>query len=153
MLDLNEVEILQVAMAHEERARVFYARLARSHDDTPAGDLFDYLAGEEEGHIRKLSARHGMARFEAGWDEKYLPYLIDLDRLAWEDGIAAGAAAGKDALVKGLGIARKAEQHAIDFYRRAGEIVEEKDTKDLLSELGEEERLHLAKIEEHLGNL
>lgn len=153
MLDLNEIEILQVAMAHEERARVYYEGLARRHGDTPAGDLFDFLAREEEGHIRKLSGKYGMPRFEAGWDDKYLPYLIDLDRLAWEEGVDAGGAEGRDALGKALSIARKAEEHAIDFYRRAEEIVEEMGTRDLLSELGEEERIHLAKIEEHLSRL
>lgn len=153
MLDLNEIEILQVAMAHEERARVFYERLARRHGDTPAGDLFDFLAREEEGHIRKLSAKYGMPQFEAGWDDRYLPYLIDLERLAWEEGVEAGGAEGKEALGKGLSIARMAEEHAIDFYRRAGEIVEEQGTRDLLSELKEEERIHLARIEEHLKQL
>lgn len=153
MLDLNEIEILQVAMAHEERARVFYERLSRRHGDTPAGDLFDFLAREEEGHIRKLSAKFGMPQFEAGWDDRYLPYLIDLDRLAWEEGVEAGGAEGREALGKGLSIARKAEEHAIDFYRRAGEIVEDQSTRDLLSELGEEERIHLARIEEHLKQL
>jgi rubrerythrin len=108
MLDLNEVEILQVALAHEKQARTFYERLARHQGDTPGGDLFAFLAEEEQGHIRKLSARHGIPEFEADWEEKYLPYLIDLDRLAWEEGVDAGGAEGPDALRKGLSVAKKA---------------------------------------------
>src|SRR3972149_11214738 len=94
MLALNEIEILQVALAHETRAKIFYERLARRQGDTPVGDLFAFLAEEEEGHIRKLSAKHGIPAFEAGWEEKYLPYLIDLDRLAWGGGGGAGGGGG-----------------------------------------------------------
>src|SRR4030066_158598 len=94
MLDLNEIEILQVALAHETQARIFYERLARRQGDTPVGDLFAFLAEEEEGHIRKLSAKHGIPAFEADWEEKYLPYLIDLDRLPRGGRGGAGGAAG-----------------------------------------------------------
>jgi rubrerythrin len=147
MIDLNEIEILQVAVAHEERARAYYLRQASLHPRDPAGDLFDFLAAEEEGHIRKLSARHGVPKFEAGWEEKYLPYLIDLEKLAWEEGVEAEAARGAEAVRKGLLIAQKAEVHAIDFYHRAAIVVEDKNTKRLLSELEREERIHLVKIE------
>lgn len=150
MLDLNEIEILQVALAHEGRAKAFYDRLASRHGDVPAGELFAFLAGEEEGHIRKLSSRYRIPAFEAGWEAKYLPYLIDLDRLAWEEGIQAGAALDADAARKGLAIARKAETHAIEFYGKAAGVVEDKNTKALLAELQAEERTHLARIEKLL---
>ncbi len=147
MLDLNEIEILQVALAHEGRAKAFYDRLASRHGDTPAGDLFASLAGEEEGHIRKLSSRYRIPAFEAGWEAKYLPYLIDLDRLAWEEGVDAGGLSGADAARKGLAIARKAESHAIEFYGKAAGVVEDQNTKGLLAELQAEEEAHLGRIE------
>jgi rubrerythrin len=153
VIDLNEIEILQVAVAHEERARRFYERQASRHGGDPAGDLFGFLAGEEAGHIRKLSAVYGVPQFEAGWEEKYLPYLIDLERLAWEEGVEAESAAGVEAVRKGLLIARKAESHAIDFYHRAAGVVGDKNTSGLLSALEGEERIHLAKIEELLKGL
>src|SRR3989337_67160 len=112
MMDLNEIEILQVALAHETRARIFYERLARRQGNTPAGDLFAFLAEEEEGHIRKLSAKHGIPALEADWEEKYLPYLIDLDRLAWEEGVEAGGAEGAAAQRKGHSAPKKAEAAA-----------------------------------------
>ncbi len=153
MLDLNEIEILQVALAHEERARAFYERMANRHDDTTAGDLFSFLSREEVGHIRRLTARHKIPAFEAKWREKYLPYLIDLDRLAREEGFEAEYATGPEAVRRGLEIARKAESHAVAFYAQAGKVVEDKSTKGLLAELEEEERNHLAKIEGYLGDL
>jgi len=153
MLDLNEIEILQIALAHEERAKVFYERLARRHGDSPAGDLFAFLAKEEEGHIRKLSAKHRIPEYEARWEEKYLPYLIDLDRLAREEGGEIESAAGKEILRKGLLIAKKAESHAISFYSQARDVVEDRDTEELLSDLESEERIHLAKIEAYLEDL
>lgn len=153
MMDLNEIEIMQVALAHETRARIFYERLARRQGNTPAGDLFAFLAEEEEGHIRKLSAKHGVPAFEADWEEKYLPYLIDLERLAWEEGVEAGGAEGPDAERKGLTVAKKAEVHAIAFYHLAAKTVEDVQTRDLLSDLESEERMHLAKIEAHLKDL
>ena len=153
MLDLNEIEILQVALAHEGRAKRFYERLARRHGDAPAGGLFSSLAAEEDGHIRKLSSRYGIPAFEADWEAKYLPYLIDLDRLAREEGIDAEGASGADAARKGLAIARKAESHAIEFYGAAAGVVEDKNTRGLLAELQAEERVHLGRIESLLKDL
>ena len=152
-MDLNEIEILQVAIAHEERARRYYSRLAEVHGASEAGDLFAFLAGEEEGHIHKLSGKYGLPAFEAGWDAKFLPYLIDLEKLAWEEGVEAGGAGGADAVRRGLLIAKKAEAHAIAFYGQAARGPVDPATRDLLSGLEGEERLHLARIEEHLGRL
>lgn len=153
MLDWNEIEILQVALAHEKQARTFYERLARLQGDTAAGDLFAFLADEEDRHIRKLSARYGIPAFEADWQEKYLPYLIDIDKLAWEEGVDAAGTEGAEAHRKGLAVARKAEAHAIAFYGQAATAVEDAGLRDLLSELASEERLHLEKIEAFLKDL
>ena len=153
MLDLNEIEILRVALAHEERARAFYLRMAERHGGSAAGDLFVFLSREEEGHIRRLTSRYGIEEFEKKWEEKFLPYLIDLDRLAWEEGLATEYTTGPEAVRQGLGIARKAESHAISFYALSRETVEDKKTKALLSELEAEERNHLAKIEGYLADL
>jgi len=153
MLDLNEIEILQVALAHEERARAFYERMAQQHGDSTAGDLFAFLTREEEGHIRRLTGRYGIPEFEKKWQEKFLPHLIDLDRLALEDGLGTQYTTGQEAVRRGLGIARKAESHAIAFYAQSGKIVEDKKTKTLLAELEEEERNHLVKIEGYLADL
>lgn len=148
MLDLNEIEILQVALAHEERARAYYERQAVLHGMTPAGALFDFLAGEEEGHIRKLSARFGIPKVEAKWEHKSLPYLIDLERLARDLEAAGGEPGGDDAVRRGLSVAKAAEEHAVEFYGKAAEAVEDRNTKELLHALREEERIHLARIEE-----
>jgi rubrerythrin len=159
MLDLNEVEILQVALASEERARTFYERQAARHGGTPAGDLFTFLAGEEAGHIRKLSAAYGIPAFEAGWEAKYLPYLLDLDRLVREEGLesdsgaAPGAVSPDEAVRKGLAVAGEAERHAVSFYEAAAGVVEDRDTKDLLLRLKDEERTHLARIEGYRNDL
>ncbi|MFA6149300.1 MAG: ferritin family protein [bacterium] len=153
MLDLNEIEILQVALAHEERARVFYVRMAEHHGGSVAGDLFLFLSREEEGHIRRLTSRYGIPEFEKKWEEKFLPHLIDLERLAREEGIDTRYTAGPGAVRRGLEIARKAESHAIAFYTQSMEVVEDKKTKALLAELEEEERNHLAKIEGFLADL
>jgi rubrerythrin len=153
MLDLNEIEILQVALAHEERARAFYVRMAERHGGSTAGDLFLFLSREEEGHIRRLTSRYGIPEFEKKWEEKFLPYLIDLDRLAREEGVATKNTTGPEAVRGGLGIARKAESHAIAFYAESVKIVEDKKTKTLLAELEEAERNHLAKIEGYLADL
>ena len=152
MLDLNEIEILQVALAHEGRAKAFYDRLARRHGDDAARELFAFLAGEEEGHIRKLSSRYKIPAFEAGWEEKYLPYLIDLDRLAREEGVDAEGTSGAEAVRKGLAIARKAESHAVEFYGNAAGVVSDRKTRELLAELQAEERIHLGRIERLLAD-
>src|SRR3970040_3198342 len=108
MLDRNVSEILQVALAHEERAKTFYEGLARRQGDNPAGDLFAFLAEEEDGHIRKLSAKHGISASVAARGEKVLPFLIDLDRLAREGGGEAGGAGGPAVLREGLLCTREA---------------------------------------------
>ncbi len=153
MLDLNEVEILQVALAHEERARAFYERMADRHGDSTAGDLFAFLSREEFAHIAKLTGRYGIPEFQKDWQEKYLPYLVDLDRLALEEGAEAQHATGPQAVRAALGIARKAEAHAIAFFAQAGKSVEDRKTRELLGELEIEERNHLVRIEGFLADL
>lgn len=153
MLDRNEVEVLQVALAAEERARTFYERQAARHGDTPAGDLFAFLAGEEAGHIRKLSAVYGIPAFEAGWETRHLPHLLDLERLAREEGLEGGAPGPGAAVRKGLEIAGKAERHAVAFYAGAAGVVEDGAVRTLLLALGDEERTHLARIERYLDDL
>jgi len=153
MLDLSEVEILQVALAHEDRARAFYERMADRHGDSTAGDLFAYLSREEVAHIAKLSRRHGVPEFQKDWQEKYVPYLIDLERLALDEGVEAQYSSGPEAVRAGLGIARKAETHAIAFYAQAGKSVGDRTTRSLLAELEIEERNHLARIEGFLADL
>lgn len=153
MLDLNEIEILRVALASEERARAFYLRMAERHGGSVAGDLFFFLSREEEGHIRRITSRYGVEEFEKKWEEKFLPYLIDLDRLASEGEPPARDATGPEAVRGALGIAQRAESHAISFYAQARETVEERKTKTLLAELEGEERNHLAKIEGYLADL
>jgi hypothetical protein len=127
--------------------------MSARHGDSTAGDLFAWLSREEVAHIRRLTERHGIPEFEKTWQEKYLPYLIDLDRLAWEEGVGTQYVSGPEAVRRGLGIARKAETHAVAFYARAAKVVEDKRTKDLLAELEGEERNHLAKIEGYLADL
>lgn len=153
MLDLNEIEILQVALAHEGRAKAFYDRMGRLHGDGPAGALFALLAREEEGHIRRLASRYEIPAFEAGWEAKYLPYLIDLDRIARDEGVEAEGASGADAARRCLAIARLAESHAIEFYGKAAGVVEDRDTKGLLAELQAEEVVHLGRIERFFADL
>ena len=153
MLDLNEVEIMRVALAHEERARVFYERMAARHAGSTAGDLFGFLSREEEGHIRKLSERHGVPAFEGKWEEKHLPFLLDIDRLAWEEGLELQYASGPESVRRALGIARKAETHAIAFYAKAVSTAGDPRTKELLAGLEGEERTHLAKIEGYLADM
>lgn len=153
MLDLNEIEILQVALAHEEKSRGFYVMMADWHGDNTSGELFAFLSREEEGHIRRLTLRYGIPEFERKWEAKFLPYLIDLDRLASEEGVGTTHTAGPEAVRRCLGIARKAESHAIAYYAGSVKTVEDKKTKALLAELEEEERNHLAKIEGYLADL
>ena len=153
MLDLSEVEILQVALAHEDRARAFYERMADRHGDSTAGDLFGFLSREEMAHIAKLSDRHGIPEFQKDWQEKYIPYLIDLERLALDEGVEAQYSTGPEAVRAGLGIAKKAEAHAIAFFAQAERSVEDPKTRSLLAELELEERTHLARIEGFLADL
>jgi len=87
------------------------------------------------------------------WQEKYLPYLIDLDRLAWEEGVGT--------LVRfrpGGGPPRprdreKGRDPRRRLLRRAAKVVEDKRTKDLLAELEAGGAEHLAKIEGYLADL
>ncbi len=153
MIDLKEPEILQLAAAHEERARRFYERMASRHGGTPAGDLFAWLVREEEGHVRRLSVKYGLPAYEATWDEKHLPFLIDIDRSAGEEGAEGPEASGADAVRGGLSVARRAETHAIAFYAQAAGVVDDPALKGLLRDLEGEERVHLEKIESLIASI
>lgn len=143
MIDRNEIETLQAALAHEERARSWYDREAEARKGTPAGALFDFLAAEEAGHIRKLSARFEIPETEATWDHRFLPSLIDLERIAREV-----EETETDPLRRALSVAKTAEERAVEFYGTAAETVSDRNTRGLLLALLEEERAHLARIEE-----
>ncbi len=154
MIDFKEPEILRLAAAHEERARRFYERMASRHAGSPAGDLFAWLVREEEGHVRRLSAKYGLPPHEATWDEKSLPYLIDIDRIAGEEGAEGPAGApGTEGVRRGLGVARKAELHAAAFYAEAAGVVDDRTMKELLRDLEGEERVHLEKIESLIASI
>jgi rubrerythrin len=127
--------------------------MAERHGGSTAGDLFVFLSREEERHIRRLTSRYGIPEFEKKWEEKFLPYLIDLDRLAREEGLDTPSTTGPEAVRRGLEIARTAESHAVSFYVRSGQVVEDEKTKALLAELEVEERNHLAKVEGYLADL
>gem|GEM_PF-230344 len=152
MLDRDAIGILQVALAHEERARAFYERMAAVHGTEPAGDLFAFLAREEQGHIDRLAALHGVPRFEASWEADRLPPLADMERVAWEQGAGEPREPGPDALRRGLELAAAAERAAISFYVHAGRAAEDREAQDLCAQLEAEERMHLARIEGFLGD-
>src|SRR5512132_4431947 len=127
--------------------------MAERHGDSVAGDLFVFLSREEEGHILRLTSRYGIPEFEKKWEEKFLPYLVDLARLAWEESVIAPYTTGPEAVRRVLRIARSAESHAIAFYAEAAKVVEDPSAKTPLAELEGEERNHLAKIEGYLADL
>jgi len=146
--DENLGEIVSLAYGMEEALRSFYVVVRERTDDPDVADLADLLSGIEERHKERLFALYVS-----------LHSTVAL-RDAFESDIVAGIMEGgfttqeffeqnRDAtktVPDLLNIAMMLETQALDLYMRYSEKVQEETGKDVLYDLAEEEKGHLASL-------
>ncbi|MDD5155682.1 MAG: ferritin family protein [Candidatus Omnitrophica bacterium] len=150
-------EIVELGIQIEKNGMVFYNILAKQSQDDKAGDVFKYLAGEEEKHI---------AVFKAILDkvEKYEPPKIYADEyLAYMNALASEhifTKAGQGELIakkmkndaEAIGAGIKFEEDSIVFYEGMKKVIPEYDHK-IVEELIAQEKDHLKKLIDLKGQI
>lgn len=126
-------EVLAGAIHREIGARDFYKRISGEIENSEGKERFKRLAGDEEGHRKKLEA----------WYEKLFDrrFVADTKLLAASEikGIKIRKRAGA---MEALDLAIKAEAEAEDFYTKQAEDVSQAELKELLIRLSKEEHGH-----------
>ncbi|MCM5556688.1 iron exporter MbfA [Pleomorphomonas sp. JP5] len=148
--DLNEQEILALAISSEEDdARIYASYAEKLRKDFPAtAAMFDEMVKDEDGHRRFLIAEH----------ERLFGPVIPLIR---REHVAGYYARQPVWLVENLGVERireeaaRMEAQAYKFYIEAAKRVSDAGARRLLGDLAEQERHHMegaeAAREENVG--
>jgi len=140
-------EIIEIGIQIEKNGRDFYNTLEKKSKNQKASEIFEYLAGEEEKHIKVFQEiLNKTEKYEpSGLDaDEYFAYM---DALASEyvfiqkdkgEQIAKTVKSDKEAVNMGIGF----EKDSIIFYEGMKKAVPEYDLK-ILDELIMQEQGHL----------
>ena len=146
--DENLSEIVSLAYGMEEGLRGFYAVVSEQTEDPDVAGLADRLSKIEERHKERLFALYASVQSTVAL------------RDAFESDIVAGIMEGgftteeffeqnRDAMKTVpdlLNIAMMLETQALDLYMRYSEKAQDETGKDVLFDLAEEEKGHLASL-------
>jgi len=143
-------EVVEIGIQIEKNGRDFYSVLAKQSKNPKLAEVFKYLAGEEEKHIKAFQGILGKT-------EKYEPLGLDADEyyeymnaLASEyvftqknkgEEIAKTIKADKQAIEMGIGF----EKDSIVFYVGIKKVVPAYEQK-IVDELIIQEQLHLKQL-------
>ncbi len=133
-------EILDLAKSKEEGSFARYTTCAQKAKNAVVRDFFTKLAKEDEGHLAKLNeiSKRGISHFKEHNinDLKISEFLVDVS--FYED------MSLQDAILYAI----KAEKHAIEFYGRLVQMMNEEEIKKMFNVLKEEEMGHKRHLEE-----
>jgi len=150
-------EIIEIGIQIEKNGRDFYNTLEKKSKNQKASEIFEYLAGEEEKHIKVFQEiLNKTEKYEpSGLDaDEYFAYM---DALASEyvfiqkdkgEQIAKTVKSDKEAVNMGIGF----EKDSIIFYEGMKKAVPEYDLK-ILDELIMQEQGHLRILSDLKKNL
>ena len=143
-------EIVEIAVEIEKNGRDFYSSVALLLKDKKAKDIFKYLAGQEENHIKvfeKMLA--GVKKYEPleAYTDEYFAYVKALSeehvftKKKKGKEIAKTVKDGKRAVELGLSF----ERDSILFYYEMKNFVPGSE-QNIIDELMKEEQMHLKKL-------
>ena len=149
-------EIVEIAIQIEKNGRDFYNALVAQSKSQEAKDIFKYLAGEEEKHIKAFQKiLNSVQKYEPA--ESYPgEYFAYMNALASEhiftqkdkgNEIAKRAKSDKEAIGLGIGF----EKDSIIFYEGMKKVVPEDELK-IVDGLIAQEQDHLRKLSELKNN-
>ena len=150
-------EIVEIGIQIENNGRDFYSTLIGQSKNVKAKDLFKYLAGEEEKHIRVFQKiLEGVEKYEApeSYPGEYFAYMNSLasEYVFTEKNkgkeIAQKIKTDREAIDLGIGF----EKDSIIFYEGMKKVVPEYDL-EVVSESIAQEQSHLRLLSELKKNL
>ena len=146
---LSSSEVVQFAVNIEENGRDFYRSFAEKLKSDTERDVFNYLADEEENHIKIFSEMlKSIEKFEpaTSYPDEYFGYLkayadtliFTKDKLELE---VAKITSGKEAADFGI----RRELDSILYYQEIKSYVPEKE-QSIIDDVISEERIHFMKL-------
>ncbi len=143
-------EVAEVGIKIEENGRDFYNGALKLSTDEKAREVFQFLSGEEEKHIRQFEAlRENVKKYEPAeaYPEEYFSYLKSLSedyvftREKKGSEVASEIKSDRDAVDLGI----EFEKKSISFYEGMKKVVPEKE-HIVIDKLIEEEKNHLERL-------
>lgn len=153
--ELKAQEIAMMAITIEEKGMYFYQKVAEIFPDEEIRNIFLRLAEEEKEHQRTFQHIFNLSTGERVFEEDTAKYIHNL--------LASGVFPSKEnmgeliARIKtpkeALAIGIQAEKEAILFYHEIIQNTASPETKDVLSKLLEEEKMHLVEMRESMEEM
>jgi rubrerythrin len=145
-------EIIEIGIQIERNGRDFYNTLARKFGDMKVQEIFKFLSGEEEKHIKAFQGileKTNKHKEQGLVSDDYFSYMNSLasgyvftKENTGED-IARSIKSEMDAVEKAVGF----EKESITFYEGIKKIVPDED-KRIIDSLIEQENSHLSQLTE-----
>jgi rubrerythrin len=145
-------EILEIGIQIEINGRAFYEALAAKAKGKVAGEIFSFLAGEEERHIGVFEGMLAKAQRNVpaeSYPQEFSEYMKELagehvfTRKGSGEEAAKAIRSDKEAVEKGIGF----EKDSIVFYEGIKKSVPAYDQK-IIDGIIEQEKIHLVKLTE-----
>ncbi len=141
--------ILETALEREKKGHAFYQKAAHSTDSQKARHMFDWLMSVEQTHIDKLSRQlDAVSRTGQLTKLQYdLPKRVGASDLP-EVPEVTGKVNPDTGELEALSLGMNAEKEAAAYYSRAAKEAIDPEAKALLDHLADDEKEHLAVLEE-----
>jgi rubrerythrin len=142
----SPAEMLAIAYAMEEGLRSFYQRMEASVSDQDAAEAFRKLAAMDTQHKEVIfdlyKKNQGEAETTEDLEKEVLPKIMEGD-MTTDEFLAANQPSLETAEDVTI-LAMMLEAQALDLYSRYSYSSEDSETKQVLHELANEEKTHLA---------
>jgi len=146
---MSPLQVLELAMDRERGGREFYLKAAASSSDRKGKQMFEWLARQEEAHLKLLTQQRDALTSSGSWlrpqagvtEEPVAKSEFPQQSEAW--GKVQATAGELDALKVGI----QAEKDSIALYSQAPQIADHPEAKAMFQRLVKEEQGHLDLLE------
>lgn len=152
MQQLSSSDIARLAMLNEEKGARFYKTMANKADSQQAKEIFNKLSQEEMEHRKFFASLAEQKVISEHLEQGTISYL----RAILESNVFPVAVDGevdikspKDALALGI----QAEKDSILLYQELFNNTTSEETKKVLSQLLQEEKMHLLELRQQMEEL
>jgi|OM-RGC.v1.024059008 rubrerythrin len=149
---LNVSDIARLAMLNEEKGARFYRSMTEKADSQKAKDIFHKLALEETEHCKLFASLVRQSDKSERIEQKSAAYLKTLLQFnVFPDDVEdqVNIKSPQEALSIGI----QAEKDSILLYQELFNNATSEKTKNILSQLLQEEKMHLIELRHHLEEL
>jgi len=146
----KDVEIIEIAMATEQRAFEFYSAAAENSSDFFIKQIFSTLALEEEVHLKNLSGRFNTPIDSLPLKSIKIPKDINVYYAAFQKMIETPDF--DKSIEEIIQMSLEFEKRGEEFYLTSAKVVESKESQKILEELALDEVKHYLMLKEALSN-